>query len=306
MAANDAPPAAWIRPSARSVTRTGSGSTRRSPSNRGWTTYSAIRQARYPGQSPTGRHTAMSGGSGRRFQPVRCSEAMVPSLRPSGERRGGVNGRRRTRHERPASGGVEQQVAQAAVAYAHLDQGVETAPGVGLDGLTGPAAGIDRAAEPRVRALDGGDERRAPKGAVAEGERVPQGVLRGGAATDVGVALGVERGEVAFVPGRVAVLGAEAHGVVDAQWAIAARDGRCEQGCRQREQRQRQRERRRGRDAHEEAARCGGSAVHVFPGHCADACGSGGAAVAATPALRSTVVAKRHVTPPFSEISTMR
>ena len=103
VAANDAPPAAWIRPSARSVTLTGSGSTRRSPSNRGWTTYSAMRQARYPGQLPTGRQKAMSGGSGRRFQPVRCSDAELPSLRPSGELRGGKNGRRSTRQERPAS-----------------------------------------------------------------------------------------------------------------------------------------------------------------------------------------------------------
>ena len=129
----------------------------------------------------------------RRFQPVRCSDARVAVVAAVGR----APGRRERQAEHaPAAAGVgrvEQQVAQAAVADAHLEQGVEAAQGVGLDGLAGPPAGVDGAAEARIGAADGGEERGAPEGAAPQGERVPRVVLGGRAAADVGVALGVER-----------------------------------------------------------------------------------------------------------------
>ena len=299
MAANDAPPAAWIRPSARSVTLTGSGSTRRSPVEPRLDDVQRHAAGAVPGPVA---HRLPEGDERRVRTQVPAGQVLrrrVAVVAAVGRAPGRVERQAEHAPGAPGVGGVEQQIAQAAVADAHLDQGVEAALGVGLDGLAGPPAGVDRAAEPRIGAPDGGDERGAPEGAVPEGERVARVVLGGRAAADVGVALGVERREVALVPGRVPVLGTEADACC--RCAAGGRRGRPARRGAPRPARAapRRRSAAGSRGACDRASRGSGHGAGT-------SAVSGAATGAVTPATKSAVAAKRHVAPASSEIRTMR
>ena len=95
----------------------------------------------------------------------------MPSLRPSGDATGRPE--RQAQHA-PAAAGVdrvEQDGAQAPVADPDLEQRVEPAQGVGLDGLAPPSAGVDGGAKARVGAAHGVEERGAAEGSVAQPAR---------------------------------------------------------------------------------------------------------------------------------------